>query len=155
MPGTYLGFGCRTPWSHGCPYFATGPWIALCAMTATLTGHAVACAEKREATSSRASPAQRGAQVQGPSDSAAHVWMPAVHLKNDALSNQLESALELSRTLQVQHAAAQNTISFLKAKVNALESLVPKLRRKHMLQRQRRSAPPSGLHEEWCRGSVG
>ncbi|KAI9452482.1 hypothetical protein BJY52DRAFT_1418670 [Lactarius psammicola] len=37
---------------------------------------------------------------------------------------QLDSALELLHTLQAQHVAAQNMISFLKAKVNALESLV-------------------------------
>jgi hypothetical protein len=40
------------------------------------------------------------------------------------LSNQLESALELSRTLQAQHATAQSTISILESKVSALESMV-------------------------------
>jgi hypothetical protein len=40
------------------------------------------------------------------------------------LSNQLESALEISRTLQTQHATAQSTISLLESKVFALESLV-------------------------------
>jgi len=40
------------------------------------------------------------------------------------LSNQLESALEISRTLQAQHATAQSTISLLESKVSALESLV-------------------------------
>lgn len=41
-----------------------------------------------------------------------------------ALSNQLESALELSRTLEAQHQNAQSTISVLESKVSALESLV-------------------------------
>lgn len=40
------------------------------------------------------------------------------------LSNQLESALELSRSLQQQHATAQTTISLLESKVATLESLV-------------------------------
>ncbi|EKM56851.1 uncharacterized protein PHACADRAFT_254197 [Phanerochaete carnosa HHB-10118-sp] len=40
------------------------------------------------------------------------------------LSNQLESALELSRSLQQQHVTAQTTISLLESKVTALESLV-------------------------------
>ncbi|KAI5116796.1 hypothetical protein M0805_001798 [Coniferiporia weirii] len=40
------------------------------------------------------------------------------------LSDQLESALELSRNLQAQHAAAQQTIEALESKVNALEGLV-------------------------------
>ena len=37
------------------------------------------------------------------------------------LSSQLESAVELSSTLQDQHAAAQSTISALESKVIALE----------------------------------
>ena len=53
-----------------------------------------------------------------------------INLCLDALFSQLESALKLSRTLQVQHAAAQSTISFLKAKVNTLKLLV------HMSQTQ-------------------
>jgi hypothetical protein len=40
------------------------------------------------------------------------------------LSDQLESALVLSSTLQAQHAAAQDTITALEGKVSALESLV-------------------------------
>lgn len=40
------------------------------------------------------------------------------------LSNQLESALELSRSLQQQHTTAQTTISLLESKVATLESLV-------------------------------
>lgn len=41
-----------------------------------------------------------------------------------ALSTQLESAVELSSTLQAQHTAAQSTISALESKVTALEGLV-------------------------------
>lgn len=41
-----------------------------------------------------------------------------------SLSAQLESALELSSTLQAQHASAQSTISTLESKVEALEGLV-------------------------------
>ncbi|KAF7965749.1 hypothetical protein HWV62_42008 [Athelia sp. TMB] len=41
-----------------------------------------------------------------------------------ALSNQLETALELSSSLQAQHTAAQSTISALESKVTALETLV-------------------------------
>jgi len=46
-----------------------------------------------------------------------------------SLSNQLESAIELSSLLQAQHAAAQSMISVLECKVSSLESLVhnPKL----------------------------
>jgi hypothetical protein len=40
------------------------------------------------------------------------------------LSTQLESAIELSSSLQAQHAAAQSTISVLESKVSSLESLV-------------------------------
>jgi hypothetical protein len=40
------------------------------------------------------------------------------------LSDQLETALELSSSLQVQHATAQTTISALETKVSALETLV-------------------------------
>ena len=40
------------------------------------------------------------------------------------LSNQLESALALSSTLQAQHTAAQTTILALESKVQALEALV-------------------------------
>lgn len=40
------------------------------------------------------------------------------------LSSQLESALALSSTLQVQHTAAQTTISTLKSKVLTLKSLI-------------------------------
>lgn len=49
------------------------------------------------------------------------------------LSNQLEAALVLSTSLQAQHTAAQNTISALESKVNALESLV---------QSTQQAAPP-------------
>ncbi|KAI0088767.1 hypothetical protein BDY19DRAFT_993606 [Irpex rosettiformis] len=41
-----------------------------------------------------------------------------------SLANQLESALELSRSLEAQHSTAQTTISVLESKVTALESLV-------------------------------
>jgi hypothetical protein len=41
-----------------------------------------------------------------------------------SLSTQLESAIELSSSLQAQHAAAQSTISVLESKVSSLESLV-------------------------------
>jgi hypothetical protein len=40
------------------------------------------------------------------------------------LSNQLESAVELSSNLQAQHTAAQNTISALESQVTALKDLV-------------------------------
>lgn len=42
----------------------------------------------------------------------------------NALSNQLEAALELSTSLQAQRTTAQSTISALESKVNALETLV-------------------------------
>lgn len=41
-----------------------------------------------------------------------------------SLANQLETALELSRSLEAQHTTAQSTISMLESKVTALESLV-------------------------------
>jgi hypothetical protein len=49
-----------------------------------------------------------------------------LHGRLSALSSQLESALELSSTLQAQHASAQETISALESKVEALEELVKK-----------------------------
>ncbi|OSD07875.1 hypothetical protein PYCCODRAFT_1357554 [Trametes coccinea BRFM310] len=42
----------------------------------------------------------------------------------NALAKQLEMALELSRSLEAQHASAQSTISVLEAKVQSLETLV-------------------------------
>lgn len=42
----------------------------------------------------------------------------------NTLTNQLESALELSRSLEAQHHTAQSTISQLESKVSALESMV-------------------------------
>ncbi|KAH9940154.1 uncharacterized protein BXZ73DRAFT_99150 [Epithele typhae] len=42
----------------------------------------------------------------------------------NALSKQLEMALELSRSLEAQHATAQSTISVLESKVASLENLV-------------------------------
>ncbi|KAI0646179.1 hypothetical protein C8Q79DRAFT_926207 [Trametes meyenii] len=42
----------------------------------------------------------------------------------NALAKQLEMALELSRSLEAQHASAQSTISVLEAKVASLENLV-------------------------------
>jgi hypothetical protein len=50
-----------------------------------------------------------------------------------ALSGQLESALELSLSLQAQHASALSMISFLETTVNALESLHPRPRPSHVL----------------------
>jgi hypothetical protein len=63
----------------------------------------------------------------------------------DALSNQLESALELSRSLQAQHAAAQNTSHSSRQRSTRSSRLCtrPRLRHKLMSQRQRRNAPPS------------
>ena len=55
-----------------------------------------------------------------------------------SLSSQLESALELSSTLQAQHASAQSTISTLESKVEALEGLV-----KVTLSNQRSSSESS------------
>ncbi|KAA1472369.1 hypothetical protein DENSPDRAFT_821141 [Dentipellis sp. KUC8613] len=68
----------------------------------------------------------------------------------NALSLQLESALELSRTLQAQHDAAQTTISALESKVNTLESLVQSSR----AQTQER-ASLSELIVEWKKSVEG
>jgi hypothetical protein len=76
----------------------------------------------------------------------------------DALSNQLESALELSRTLQAQHAAAQNTISFLEAKVNSLESLVHTSHAQaqtHVAEATQERASLSAFVNEWKKGVEG
>jgi len=75
-----------------------------------------------------------------------------------ALSNQLESALELSRTFQAQHAAAQNTISFLEAKVNALESLVHASQAQaqtHAAEVTQERASLSAFVNEWKKGVEG
>ncbi|KZT20899.1 hypothetical protein NEOLEDRAFT_1140250 [Neolentinus lepideus HHB14362 ss-1] len=52
------------------------------------------------------------------------------------LSNQLESALELSRSLQAQHVAAQTTISSLESKVSALEVMIQSTQDEVQAQRQ-------------------
>ncbi|KAI0067017.1 hypothetical protein BV25DRAFT_1820172 [Artomyces pyxidatus] len=67
------------------------------------------------------SPPPRETQASHPSPSAVPEDVSA---RLTTLSTQLELALELSRTLQTQHAAAQTTISLLESKVSALESLV-------------------------------
>lgn len=59
-----------------------------------------------------------------------------------SLSSQLESALELSSTLQAQHATAQSTISALESKVDALEGLV-----KLALGNQRPKSPQNSTSE--------
>ncbi|KAH9050284.1 hypothetical protein EDB84DRAFT_596234 [Lactarius hengduanensis] len=76
----------------------------------------------------------------------------------DALSNQLESALELSRTLQAQHTAAQNTISFLETKVNTLESLVHASQAQaqtHVAEATQEHASLSAFVNEWKKGVEG
>ena len=81
-----------------------------------------------------------------------------VNLRLAALSSQLESALELSRSLQAQHASALTTISFLETKVNSLESLV------HTSQAQTQSQVAEAMQEraslttlvnEWKKGVEG
>lgn len=52
----------------------------------------------------------------------------------NALAKQLEMALELSRSLEAQHASAQSTISALEAKVVSLESLVQDTQQEVRLQ---------------------
>jgi hypothetical protein len=56
-----------------------------------------------------------------------------------SLSTQLESAIELSSSLQAQHAAAQSTISVLESKVSSLESLV---------QQSQAPPPPAPPHPD-------
>jgi hypothetical protein len=58
----------------------------------------------------------------------------------DALASQLETALELSRSLQNQHAAAQSTIRELESKVGTLETLVRETQ-------AQQTAVPAGLEE--------
>src|SRR6202040_1924552 len=53
-----------------------------------------------------------------------HTILDQLFERLTTLSNQLESAVELSSTLQAQHTAAQSTISALESKVTALEDLV-------------------------------
>lgn len=81
-----------------------------------------------------------------------------INLRLDALSSQLESALELSRTLQAQHSAAQNTISFLESKVNALESLVHSSQTQaqtHVAEATQERASLSAFVNEWKKGVEG
>ncbi len=81
-----------------------------------------------------------------------------INLRLTALSSQLESALELSRSLQAQHTTAQNTISFLEAKVNALESLVHTSQaqaQSHAAEVTQESASLTTLVNEWKRGVEG
>lgn len=81
-----------------------------------------------------------------------------INLRLVALSSQLESALELSRTLQAQHVAAQNTISFLEAKVNTLESLVHTSQaqvQSHVAEATQERASLTSLINEWKKGVEG
>ena len=81
-----------------------------------------------------------------------------INLRLAALSSQLESALELSRSLQAQHATAQNTISFLEAKVNALESLVHTSQaqaQSHVAETTQERASLTTLVNEWKKGVEG
>ncbi|KAH9975375.1 hypothetical protein BGW80DRAFT_95026 [Lactifluus volemus] len=81
-----------------------------------------------------------------------------INLRLATLSTQLESALELSRTLQVQHAAAQNTISSLEAKVNTLESLVHTSQtqsQSHVIEAAQERTSLTSLVSEWKKGVEG
>ena len=81
-----------------------------------------------------------------------------INLRLAVLSNQLESALELSRSLQAQHATSQNTISFLEAKVNALESLVHASQtqaQSHVAEATQERASITTLVNEWKKGVEG
>jgi len=85
----------------------------------------------------------------------------------NTLSDQLESALELSNTLQAQHAAAQGTISALESKVSALESLVhvtqsqiqiqaqEKEKEEKKEQPQEREESLTAILNEWKKGVEG
>jgi hypothetical protein len=81
-----------------------------------------------------------------------------VNLRLTALSSQLESALELSRSLQAQHATALGTISFLEAKVNSLESLVHTSQaqaQSHVAEVTQERASLTSLVNEWKKGVDG
>ncbi|KAH9965219.1 hypothetical protein BC827DRAFT_1183018 [Russula dissimulans] len=81
-----------------------------------------------------------------------------INLRLLALSSQLESALELSRSLQAQHATAQNTISCLEAKVNSLESLVQTSQvqaQSQVAEATQERASLTTLVNEWKKGVEG
>jgi len=81
-----------------------------------------------------------------------------INLRLVALSSQLESALELSRSLQAQHATAQNTISYLEAKVNSLESLVQTSQaqaQSQVAEATQERASLTALVNEWKKGVEG
>lgn len=81
-----------------------------------------------------------------------------VNLRLATLASQLESALELSRSLQAQHATAQNTISLLEAKVNTLESLMHTSQaqsQSHVAEATQERASLTTLVNEWKKGVEG
>jgi hypothetical protein len=81
-----------------------------------------------------------------------------INLRLATLSSQLESALELSRSLQAQHTTAQSTISFLEAKVNALESLVHTSQvqaQSHVAEATQERASLITVVNEWKKGVEG
>jgi hypothetical protein len=85
-----------------------------------------------------------------------------VNLRLTALSSQLEgrleSALELSPSLQAQHAMALSTISYLESKVNALESLVHTSQaqaQSHVAEAMQERASLITLVNEWKKGVEG
>jgi hypothetical protein len=81
-----------------------------------------------------------------------------VNLRLAALSSQLESALELSRSLQAQHTTALSTISYLESKVNALESFVHTSQaqaQSHVAEATQERASLTTLVNEWKKGVEG
>ncbi|KAF8525040.1 hypothetical protein BU17DRAFT_41980 [Hysterangium stoloniferum] len=67
---------------------------------------------------------------------------PTVASRINVLSDQLEAALSISRTLQAQQSAAQNTIQLLEAKIVALEArTAPSLEEKSLDELSKRQAP--------------
>jgi hypothetical protein len=104
-----------------------------------------------------------------------HTFLRIIHCL-ETLSSQLESALELSRSLQVQQATAQNTIQLLELKVTELQQLIQttwtKVNDQHKVQqaaiketiestcipeqeREKDRESPTEMINEWKRGVEG
>ncbi|KAF9798160.1 hypothetical protein IEO21_10782 [Rhodonia placenta] len=64
------------------------------------------------------------------------------------LLKQLESALELSHSLEAQHSVAQSTISSLESKVASLESLVHDTRSQVQVQTEATEQLAEAMHSE-------
>ncbi|KAI8986822.1 hypothetical protein BD414DRAFT_515051 [Trametes punicea] len=87
------------------------------------------------------------ARSRSPQPTAASMIPDELTERLNALAKQLEMALDLSRSLEAQHASAQSTISVLEAKVASLENLVQVTQTQVQAQSEESEAARTAQHE--------